>query len=142
MTEATSFTVRVPLTIRRRSGRKMVVTPTQEGAPARTTRADPALVKALARAFRYQKLLPQAERVPSAAPSAVCSPCRITSKRKAGLQGENIHAWAVLKIQVPSKGVCAPWALVAQTDRSARTKDVAVSNCELDARADPQARPD
>jgi hypothetical protein len=56
MTEATSITVRVPLNIRRRRGRKTVVTPVpQEG--AMTTRADPALVKALARAFRYQKLL-------------------------------------------------------------------------------------
>jgi len=58
MTVATSITVRVPLAIRRRPGRKTVVTP--EGEPAAApvhTRADPALVKALARAFRYQKLL-------------------------------------------------------------------------------------
>ncbi len=58
MSEAASITVRVPLAIRRRPGRKTVVTP--EGAPtaARSgTRADPALVKALARAFRYQRLL-------------------------------------------------------------------------------------
>ncbi len=34
-----------------------MVTPVQEGAPAVATRADPALVKALARAFRYQRLL-------------------------------------------------------------------------------------
>ena len=55
---ATSITVRVPLTIRRRPGRKAVVMP--EGGPATAptrTRADPALVKALARAFRYQRLL-------------------------------------------------------------------------------------
>jgi hypothetical protein len=58
MSAATSITVRVPLTIRRRSGRKTVVTPmSQEGQPAVATRADPALVKALARAFRYQRLL-------------------------------------------------------------------------------------
>jgi hypothetical protein len=55
---ATSITVRVPLTIRRRPGRKMVVTPARDGGEAALpTRADPALVKALARAFRYQKLL-------------------------------------------------------------------------------------
>ncbi len=54
---ATSITVRVPLAIRRRPGRKTVLTPVQEGAPAVPTRADPALVKALARAFRYQRLL-------------------------------------------------------------------------------------
>jgi hypothetical protein len=58
MTEATSITVRVPLTIRRRPGRKMVVTPVQDsGESAPSMRADPALLKALARAFRYQRLL-------------------------------------------------------------------------------------
>jgi hypothetical protein len=58
MTTATTFTVRVPLTIRRRPGRKTVVTPVRDGAGAALpTRADPALVKALARAFRYQRLL-------------------------------------------------------------------------------------
>lgn len=58
MTAATSITVRVPLKIRRRSGRKTVVTPVRGGGDAVVpTRADPALVKALARAFRYQKLL-------------------------------------------------------------------------------------
>jgi hypothetical protein len=54
---ASSIVVRVPLAIRRRPGRKTVVTPAQDGRPAMTTRADPALVKALARAFRYQRLL-------------------------------------------------------------------------------------
>lgn len=59
MTAATSITVRVPLKIRRRPGRKTVVMPVEEEAGDCTipTRADPALVKALARAFRYQKLL-------------------------------------------------------------------------------------
>lgn len=58
MTTATSITIRVPLKIRRRPGRKTVVTPVMPGGGAAfTTRADPALVKALARAFRYQKLL-------------------------------------------------------------------------------------
>ena len=58
MSAATSITVRVPLKIRRRPGRKTVVTPAQQGdASAIPTRADPALVKALARAFRYQRLL-------------------------------------------------------------------------------------
>jgi hypothetical protein len=57
MTMATHITVRVPLTIRRRPGRKTVVTPVRDGgAPSVPTRGDPALVKALARAFRYQKL--------------------------------------------------------------------------------------
>ena len=56
MTAAT-ITVRVPLTIRRRPGRKTVVTPMAEGVAQVTTRADPTLVKALARAFRYQRML-------------------------------------------------------------------------------------
>jgi hypothetical protein len=50
----------VPLTIRRRPGRKTVVTPVWDGGEATLpTGADPALVKALARAFRYQRLLDQ-----------------------------------------------------------------------------------
>lgn len=59
MTTATSITVRVPLKIRRRPGRKTVVTPIPPAGAdtAIPTRADPALVKALARAFRYQRLL-------------------------------------------------------------------------------------
>ena len=60
MSSAT-ITVRVPLAIRKRGGRKLVVLP--DGAvqvaepPVVATRADPAVVKALARAFRWQKLL-------------------------------------------------------------------------------------
>lgn len=58
MTDTATITVRVPLKIRRRPGRKTVVTPVLPGgSPAVPTRADPALLKALARAFRYQKLL-------------------------------------------------------------------------------------
>ena len=53
------LTVRVPLAIKRRPGRKTVVSPAGEPlalVPVRT-RADPALLKALARAFRWQRLL-------------------------------------------------------------------------------------
>jgi hypothetical protein len=57
MSTATSITVRVPLSIRRRPGRKTVVTPMADSMAPVTTRADPALVKALARAFRYQRML-------------------------------------------------------------------------------------
>lgn len=58
MTAATSITVRVPLKIRRRPGRKMVVTPVPAvGEVTLPTHADPTLLKALARAFRYQRLL-------------------------------------------------------------------------------------
>ena len=60
----TSVTVVVPLTIRRRGGRKQIIGP--DGEPVRasgdaagvaTTRGDPALVKALARAFRWRRML-------------------------------------------------------------------------------------
>ena len=65
MTSVTSVTVRVPLTIRRRGGRKMIISPdgvavtAGRGTPAdiATTRGDPALVKALARAFRWKRML-------------------------------------------------------------------------------------
>jgi hypothetical protein len=57
MTTATSITVRVPLAIRHRPGRRTVVTPAAPGWAAVSTRADPALVKALARGFRYQRML-------------------------------------------------------------------------------------
>jgi len=51
-------TVRVPLTIRRRPGRRTMVSLGFGAEGGRiATKADPALVKALARAFRYQKLL-------------------------------------------------------------------------------------
>ena len=56
MSEPGSITVRVPLAIRRQPGRKTVVT--LGGADLTVhTRADPALLKALARAFRWQRLL-------------------------------------------------------------------------------------
>ena len=58
MSGATHITVRVPMSIMHRPGRKTVVTPVAlAGVPAVPTRADPALVKALARAFRYQRML-------------------------------------------------------------------------------------
>jgi hypothetical protein len=58
MSGLTHITVRVPMKIRRRPGRKTIVTPVVDGLPAHTTtRADPTLQKALARAFRYQRML-------------------------------------------------------------------------------------
>ena len=57
----TSVTVVVPMAIRRRGGRKQIIGP--DGAPIRAdgnaaeTRGDPALVKALARAFRWRRML-------------------------------------------------------------------------------------
>lgn len=57
MSGATTITVRVPLAIRHRPGRKTVLTPVGDGIAPVTTRADPTLVKALARAHRYQQML-------------------------------------------------------------------------------------
>ena len=52
-----SITVRVPVTIRKRGGRRLVVAP--DGAPwsAPRPRVDNTLVKALARAHRWKKML-------------------------------------------------------------------------------------
>ena len=52
-----SITVRVPITIRKRGGRRLVVAP--DGAPWATPRAriDSTLIKALARAHRWKKML-------------------------------------------------------------------------------------
>ena len=58
MTAATSITVRVPMTIRQRGGRKLVVAP--EGAPAwapQRGRVDSTLIKAPARAHRWKRML-------------------------------------------------------------------------------------
>lgn len=60
----TSVTVVVPMTIRRRGGRKQIIGPDgepvqagEDAAGVATTRGDPALVKALARAFRWRRML-------------------------------------------------------------------------------------
>jgi hypothetical protein len=57
-TDQGTLTIAVPLTIRKRGGRKLVLSPAGEEitAPARP-RVDNTLVKALARAFRWRKLL-------------------------------------------------------------------------------------
>ncbi len=64
MTSLTSVTVSVPLTIRRRGGRKQIIGP--DGAVARQgdggagvvpVNGDPALIKALARGFRWRRML-------------------------------------------------------------------------------------
>jgi hypothetical protein len=51
-----TITIHIPLTFRKRGGRKMIVTP--DGAPwAPRPRVDNALVRAVARAFRWQRML-------------------------------------------------------------------------------------
>jgi len=57
MTDQTT-TITVPFTIRKRGGRKLILTP--DGRPASQptgARPDSALLKALARGFRWQKML-------------------------------------------------------------------------------------
>jgi hypothetical protein len=57
MTEQTT-TVTVPFAIRKRGGRKLVITPDGvEAVAAPRARVDSALLKALARGFRWRKLL-------------------------------------------------------------------------------------
>src|SRR3954462_11987587 len=60
MTDLNSITVQVPLAIRRRPGRKTIVSPTGAASAVQcilSRRADPAMVKALARAFRWKRML-------------------------------------------------------------------------------------
>jgi hypothetical protein len=53
-----TVTVTVPFAIRKRGGRKLVITPDgMRAAPAPKARVDSALLKALARGFRWRKLL-------------------------------------------------------------------------------------
>ncbi len=58
---ADTVTVRVPLAIRRRGGRRVVVSPDGSVLPTAprhvATNADPSLLKALGRAFRWKRLL-------------------------------------------------------------------------------------
>ena len=56
LADGETITVHIPLTFRKRGGRKLVVTP--DGAEwAPRPRVDNAMVKALARAFRWRKML-------------------------------------------------------------------------------------
>lgn len=61
MTDQTT-TVLVPFTIRKRGGRKLILTP--DGSitqPTQRARPDSALLKALARGFRWQKMLKEGD---------------------------------------------------------------------------------
>jgi hypothetical protein len=52
------LTVHIPLTVRRRGGRKVVIAPDgTEAPPVAAARIDSTLVKALARAFRWRRML-------------------------------------------------------------------------------------
>jgi hypothetical protein len=53
-----TITIRVPLTLKKRGGRKLIVTPGGREAKGKVeTSGDPSLVKALARAFRWRGML-------------------------------------------------------------------------------------
>jgi hypothetical protein len=60
MTERTSheietLTIRIPIRLQRRGGRKLIMTPEGVAAPARKPRRDETLVKALVRAHRWRR---------------------------------------------------------------------------------------
>jgi hypothetical protein len=52
-----TITVRIPIAIRKRGGKKLVLAPDGKTAPSFSRRIDNSMVKALARAFRWQELL-------------------------------------------------------------------------------------
>jgi len=61
MTDQTT-TVTVPFTIRKRGGRKLILTPDGTlASPPTRSRPDGALLKALARAFRWKKMLEEGD---------------------------------------------------------------------------------
>ena len=58
MNNANSVTVRVPLIVRHRTGRKTIVTMDgMAGGASIRTRPDPAMLKAIGRAFRWKRML-------------------------------------------------------------------------------------
>jgi len=60
--DGSTLIVRIPMRFQRRGGRKRIVAPDGSGlAPARSSQPDGALVKALARAWRWQRLLESSE---------------------------------------------------------------------------------
>jgi hypothetical protein len=60
--DGTTLVVRIPMRFQRRGGRKRIVAPDgSELVPARKSQADGALLKALARALRWQRVLENGE---------------------------------------------------------------------------------
>ena len=56
-TDDQTITVRIPISIRKRGGRKLILTPDGKTEMAFNRRIDNAMVKAIARAFRWRELL-------------------------------------------------------------------------------------
>lgn len=52
-----TLTVRVPMVLRKRGGRRLVITPDGAASMSKRLQVDNAMVKALARAFRWRKLM-------------------------------------------------------------------------------------
>jgi hypothetical protein len=50
-----TLTIRIPIRLQRRGGRKLIMTPEGSAAPARKPRRDETLVKALVRAHRWRR---------------------------------------------------------------------------------------
>ena len=59
--DGSTITVLIPFRIRRRGGRKLVIAPDGAGWGAQTPRVDNAMVKALARAFRWRRMIESGE---------------------------------------------------------------------------------
>ena len=55
--EPAFVTIKVPFAVRKRGGRKLVLAPNGAPVPAMAPHIDSTLVKAIARAFRWQKML-------------------------------------------------------------------------------------
>ncbi len=55
--DGSRLTVRLPMTIRKRGGRKVVVAPSGASVHPPRPRVDSSLIKAIARAYRWQRLL-------------------------------------------------------------------------------------
>jgi hypothetical protein len=116
-----SLTVRVPLAIRRRGGRKVVVTPEGEVACASTlprTRVDSTLVKALARAHRWKRLLENGT-------YASISELAKAEKIDRGYLGR------ILQLTLPAPGRCSPTNHVAGAGRGEDVDASTASNAKI-----------
>ncbi|MBI5121299.1 MAG: hypothetical protein HZA67_09860 [Rhodospirillales bacterium] len=62
MIQQDTLTVRIPMTIRRIGGRKQIIVPEGEGvAERRSAKPDEALLKALARAFKWKRMIEEGQ---------------------------------------------------------------------------------
>jgi hypothetical protein len=59
--EVDTLTIRIPIRLQRRSGRKLIMTPEGMAAPARKPSRDETLVKALVRAHRWRRKIESGE---------------------------------------------------------------------------------